>query len=523
MAEGYTGRTLREIVRVVANRMIGMILIVAAVVAAAAAATYYAPWWYRSEVQLRANPARNANPLETQTPVREKVSLFVVTQRQIVMSDYVVASALRKLGGGQMPASTDDPRMKAWDAEVRRYIQENGEYIRRIKRRIGVVTPGGPDATLTQTFTIYVDWPEERDDQSRATARRLGKTARELGALRAREMAQCVHDAYILRYSQLEGDRIRNAAEMLEKQSLVVADTAIKDAVKDLNDYVAKELKGDLLQVIHLSGRRAPGAEVGTAILLTQFRAEINSIDARLAEIAALQAAIAVELKKTDIDDIVVPDVVSAANEVVLAIEAKIIETKLLINSLEPRFTADYRELKDAKEELAGVQKVLQNELKKQAKRLDQETAVQKGRRTAMAKIVADDNAKVEAMAAKAAEYDRLKSNMENAQVLYDEEKKRVLNAMTAERLAANPVLVSAIDEPSYPAADAPRRPIAWLNMLFSAVGGVLLALVYAFMADHFDHSIKSIDDAERYLGAPVLASIPKLGRGIIRRTYGSS
>ena len=523
MAEGYTGRTLREIVRVVANRMIGIILIVAAVVAAAAAATYYAPWWYRSEVQLRAMPARNANPLETQAPVREEVSLFVVTQRQIVTSDYVVASALRKLSGETVPASTDDPRLAAWDVEVRRYIQENGEYIRRIKKRIGVVTPGGPDATLTQTFTIHVDWPEERDAPSREMARRLGKTPRQLAAQRARNMAQCVYDAYILRYSQLEGDRIRNAADILEKQSLVVANTALQSAVTELNTYVAKELKGDLLQVIHLSGRRAPGAEVGTAILLTQFRAEINSIDARLAEIAALRSAIDTELKKDDMDDIIVPDVVSAANEVVLTIEAKIVETKLLINSLEPRFTPDYRELKDAREELAGAQKVLQGELKKQAKRLDQEAAVQNGRRAALAKIVSDDNKKVEAMSAKAAEYDRLKSTMENAQTLYDEEKKRVLNAMTAERLAANPVLVSAIDEPSYPAADAPRRPIAWLNMLFAAIGGVLLALVYAFMADHFDHSIKSIDDAERYLGAPVLASIPKLGRGIIRRTYGSS
>jgi capsular polysaccharide biosynthesis protein len=53
--------------------------------------------------------------------------------------------------------------------------------------------------------------------------------------------------------------------------------------------------------------------------------------------------------------------------------------------------------------------------------------------------------------------------------------------------------------------------------MLIAVVGGLILSRVYAFLADHFDHTIKSIDDAERYLGTPVLASVPKLARPVIR------
>ena len=88
---------------------------------------------------------------------------------------------------------------------------------------------------------------------------------------------------------------------------------------------------------------------------------------------------------------------------------------------------------------------------------------------------------------------------------------------MRAEGLAKNPVLVSVFDGPTRPNPNNPRRPILWLNLLIACVGGLVLALVYAFMADHFDHTIKSVDDAERYLGIPVLTSVPKLGRGIIR------
>ena len=83
--------------------------------------------------------------------------------------------------------------------------------------------------------------------------------------------------------------------------------------------------------------------------------------------------------------------------------------------------------------------------------------------------------------------------------------------------MAKTPVLVSTLGDPGRPNPDDPRRPIVWLNLLLAGVAGLVLAFVYAFMADHFDHTIKGIDDAERYLGSPVLGSVPKLGRQIIR------
>ncbi|MCK4602177.1 MAG: hypothetical protein KAU28_06905, partial [Phycisphaerae bacterium] len=104
-----------------------------------------------------------------------------------------------------------------------------------------------------------------------------------------------------------------------------------------------------------------------------------------------------------------------------------------------------------------------------------------------------------------------------SAQDDYDKVKTDAARARTAGQLAAKPPLVSVISRPSRPAPSDPHRPILWLNVLIAVAGGLIVALIYAFTADHFDHTIKSIDDAERYLGMPVLASIPKLGRRIIR------
>ena len=74
MAETYTNRTLREVIRIVASRFLGMVLIFAIVVAAVGAATYFAPRWYRSEVQLLASPSILGNPLEEQAAMlRDRV------------------------------------------------------------------------------------------------------------------------------------------------------------------------------------------------------------------------------------------------------------------------------------------------------------------------------------------------------------------------------------------------------------------------------------------------------------------
>ena len=49
-----------------------------------------------------------------------------------------------------------------------------------------------------------------------------------------------------------------------------------------------------------------------------------------------------------------------------------------------------------------------------------------------------------------------------------------------------------------------------------AAIVGVLLAGAYACLADHFDHSLRSIEQAERYLGVPVVGSIGQQRRGLL-------
>jgi uncharacterized protein involved in exopolysaccharide biosynthesis len=520
MAEIYTSKTLREMTRIIASRFGGMVLLFVIVAAAVVAVTFLSPKWYRSEATLLTRPGVVGNPLEEQASpfLRDRISLFVVTQREIIMSNYVLASALMRMKGeaiaqgGEPNSSSSLPVQWYEDSRIKDFVAHNGKLLARIRNRVKVVTPGGSDSTFTQTFKIRVDWSQRDADIF------MPQATPEQTAQQVAKLAGCVRDAYLMRYTYLESLRAMEAAKLFQQQSLTLANAALDEASSALNRFIDSELKGDLLQVINMIGAGGAGVETGSASLATQFTATINKIDQRLAEVTALKTAVDAELVKSKPAAMVVPDAITASNPQISKLQSRIIELKLQLNSLEPRYTPDFQQVKTAKAELEAAQGDLQAEFSKQSSRLGQEIATLTAQRTTLSAKVSEDRRRMDELAGKVSRYQRLLKAADSAQEIYDDEQKRVVGAITAEKLAAKPVLVTSIDEPNAPDPSAPRLPIVWLNLLIGVVAGVVLAMVYAFLADHFDHSIKSIDGAERYLGMPVLASIPRLGRRIIVR-----
>lgn len=515
MPETYTSRTLRELARIVASRFLGMLLIVLIVVGAVVAATYVAPRWYRSEVQIMASPTRMKDPLEETAPsLREQVSLFVTTQREIIRSDYVLAAALMMLDEpDKRPAGTtrqdngNGVTLAFTDAEVDEYIRENTPRLRKFKERVSVVTPGGPDASFTQTFRIVVDWPETTGmDQPR------DKTQAQ-----AAEHCYLVTDnlvrAYKARYQQLEEQRTQKATEFLQNKAVAAAKQNLDEAVEALAAE-AEKLGPDLMTASAIVGLQ--GIDSGKATQITQLESQISTAQARLAELQALEAALSRELAKPA-DKLAVPDEVARNNNAIMLLQERVAMLKLDLNRLTPQYTDEYKEVRTMKDQLAEAQTDLREELAKQLERTRTSLAIQTAQRDELASRLAQFNKDMTGLGAQVIRYERLLNQAQSAERIYNQEEEKYLESLRAEKLAKETILLTVLDDPTRPNPDDPRRPIPWLNYLIAAVGGVVLALIYAFLADHFDHTIKSVDDAERYLGAPVLSSVPKMGRRIVR------
>ena len=514
MAENRSNRTLREIMRIIASRFLGMLIIFILVVGSVTVATFLAPRWYRSEVGLLAKAARAETPLERTSVLPDEVSLFVVTQREIIMSDYVLASALMRLEGKPIQKAPPDWRPKHYPwykgGEITDYVKENWKKFKKARKRVDVVTPGGAQA-FTQTFTIRVDWPEEPNEDDSVDTRQLA-------AQRAHQMAEYVKEAYLMHSTNLKSRQAGDAVQFIIVEVAKARDE-LNNTTQAMQRFIDKDVKGDLLLVRNMAGQWSVGAETGVAKLRTHFTAEINMIDGKLAETGALLRVLKQELALKDASKIAIPDVITEANPVVSAIQAKIVELKLQLNSLQPKFTEDHQEVRNVRHELALAEIELHKEIQKQSRRLEQNIKVLIARRAALKELVNADRKRVDDLASKAATYIKLHSDIDTTKSILEAQQKRLVEAKTAQQLAANPILVSEYDKPSHPNPDNPRRPIVWLNLLIAAAGGIVLSLVYAFLSDHLDHSLKSIDDAQRHVGVPVLTSIPKFRWKFIKLT----
>jgi capsular polysaccharide biosynthesis protein len=58
-------------------------------------------------------------------------------------------------------------------------------------------------------------------------------------------------------------------------------------------------------------------------------------------------------------------------------------------------------------------------------------------------------------------------------------------------------------------APGAPIRPRKARTITITAVVGLLVGLALAVGIEYFDTTVKSTDDVERYLGLPVIATVP--------------
>lgn len=514
MSENTQPRTLREIARVVATRFRGMVIVFMLVVGAVALATYLAPRWYRSEVKLEARPSRMLSQVAGgSAAMRDEISLFVVMQREIIMSNYVLASAAMRLDGIEIrpPVAGPDGIVQPWysDRDVAAYIEANHRRIKKIHKRVRVITPGGQQASFAPSFTIRVDWPEEPGDGSAANARKRA-------AENAQKMADYLKEAYLSRYIVIESRRTGRAASFFENQSLGIAARTLKKAQDAKERFVKETLKGDLLQVMQLAGKGA-GMETGTALLGTQFKGKIYKIDEQIAVKRALLAAINTELARKSAAEIAVPDAVTEANPVLATMQTQMVSLRLGYNVMEPKYTEDHQQLIQIKSQLVLAEKDLRNELVKQATRMSQDIAVLEASRATLDRLVAADRASQDRLAALVATFERLDEDVKAARRSYNAETERANTARTNKMLAADPVQVTVYDTASRPDPQRPRRPIVLLNMLIAFIGGLVLSLTYAFMADHFDHSIKSPADAMRHLDVPVLASVPTFRKQFIR------
>lgn len=146
-------------------------------------------------------------------------------------------------------------------------------------------------------------------------------------------------------------------------------------------------------------------------------------------------------------------------------------------------------------EELVGMRDAMVDQLDvKKSELQDVEQRYSQARDRLRDKTLEDQKVKnaLQEYAAEKSRYDRLEND-------YIADKMRLMAPRTSLEVYSRPGLPGAPSSPNYR-----------LNLIVGAVIGLLAGIVVAFIGNYFDTSIKTLEDAERSLGLPVLGVIPQ-------------
>jgi len=146
-----------------------------------------------------------------------------------------------------------------------------------------------------------------------------------------------------------------------------------------------------------------------------------------------------------------------------------------------------------AKERVAALRKV----------RSDYDSAMR--REKLLASSYAGQAQVVAGQAAKTIQYSILKREVETNRTLYETMLQKVKEAGIASAMKASNIAV--VDKATPPGR--PAKPDHLLNTMLGLATGLLLGVVFAFVRDHVDRSLRERGDAPQYLNLPELGVIP--------------
>lgn len=151
--------------------------------------------------------------------------------------------------------------------------------------------------------------------------------------------------------------------------------------------------------------------------------------------------------------------------------------------------------LQQLNDELVGMRDAMVDQIEvKQAELQDVTGRGEQAKERLRNKSLEDQKVKdaLQEYAAEKARYDKLEND-------YIADKMRMMAPRTSVEIYTQPVVAS-----------TPSSPNFRLNLLAGAVLGIIAGVITAFIFNYFDTSIKSLEDAERSLGLPVLGVIPQ-------------
>jgi len=185
----------------------------------------------------------------------------------------------------------------------------------------------------------------------------------------------------------------------------------------------------------------------------------------------------------------------------------KVADLKSQYAQLSATFNDSYPKVQQVKSQLTAVEQVLAAERQRAAANITNDYLASVRREALLVRAFQQQKNAASAVAEKSNQYNLLKRNANSDNQLYDNLLQKVKEASLVVRLKADNVNLVDKAVPQF----LPVRPKIVLNLALGLIVGLGLGIGLAFLQDHFDTTLKTVEEVDRYLGVPALAMIPSV------------
>lgn len=167
----------------------------------------------------------------------------------------------------------------------------------------------------------------------------------------------------------------------------------------------------------------------------------------------------------------------------------------------------NYPKVAQLENQIAEVEANLERERRQVANRIESEYQAALRREQLLRRAMDEQKAEANVMNTKLVEYNLLKREYETNQQLYESLLQRLKEASVSASLRSNNIHV--VDRARPPLS--PIRPRKELNIMLSAVVGLVLGCVLALFNEYLDSSVKTPEEVEQLVNVPALGIVPAM------------
>jgi uncharacterized protein involved in exopolysaccharide biosynthesis len=310
----------------------------------------------------------------------------------------------------------------------------------------------------------------------------------------AADVANALANAYVHQNLELKLSAARDALSWLTAQ---VSDLKTKVNESELALQRYREQAG-LVQVEEkqsLGARKL--AEFNSAYI--EAKAKRLEMETRLAELRrASQRPEALESSPLVIN-----------NPLVQRLKGQLVELEVQRSKLLKTYREKHPEVLKIQSQVDEISQKIREEVSRLALSMESEYNALKARENAMLQAVNQYRDEAQSLGKKEIQLGILKREADSNQQLYDVLLKRLKETSLSQGLDSNNVRI--VETAIVPTR--PVKPRTTLNLVLGAVVGLVVGLCAAFFLEYMDDTVRTPEQVERALGAPVFSLIPVLSR----------